>query len=133
MTTTTYWTNGNALVPGSKFSISHHKSGVALKPNDDMSVPIDITAYLPVQGIPDGLTATQVSIDVTATTQAVLTKLEVYCSAKPVFSQTLKINNVLNQSYPFSYKNTGGFVVAITVTFADRSPFMLNGVAITVK
>lgn len=133
MTTTTYWTSGSALVPGSKYSLSHHKYGVVLKPDDDTSVPTNITTYLPVQGIPDGLTTTQVIIDVVATKQAVLTKLEVFCAGKPVLTETLKVTTALNQSYPFSFKNAGGLVVAITIAFSDKSQFTLNGAAITVK
>jgi hypothetical protein len=132
--TTTYWTNGSALVNGSKYFISHQPYGAVLKLEDDVKVPINIVAYLPVQGIADGFTASQVTIDVVAAARAVLTKLQVFCSGKQVLSETLMVNGALNKSYAFSFKNVGGFVVAFTIQFTDaKSQFTLNGAAITGK
>jgi hypothetical protein len=130
---TIYWTSGSALAHGSKFYIKHSGQGATIKLENETQIPTEIFLYLPVQGIADGLTANQVTVDVVATTNSVMKHVEVFNGGKSVSLNNTNVTTASKPSFPFTSTNAGGFVVAITVLFNNNSSeFKLNGAGITV-
>jgi hypothetical protein len=122
MTSQVYWTNGNALVHNGGVNIKHTASGAFLKLSSTVTPPTKITLYLPLQGIPDGVTATQIMVDVGAAENAVMIEVDGFMSGKHISTNT---TNVTTRAKPYFtctlMTNEGGYVVGITVNLTDKT------------